>query len=152
MWDGVWFEWLTLPEAAVADKTNARSCVLRVVTANQALLVPADIGHKEEALLLARYGEALHSTVLVLGHHGSTSSNSSAWLNTVAPKWAIASSGFQNSYQHPTSAVQNRLQAHGIALYRTDLQGASTWLLDDALHKVASKRHRPWWRKKPFEP
>ena len=149
-WDGVWFEWLTLPREQVAHSTNAQSCVLRVVTHGQALLIPADIGADEEAALLNTYGAKLRSTVLVLGHHGSSGSSSSAWLNTVAPDIAIASSGFRNSYHHPTPAVQTRLRAHGIKLYRTDTQGGLTLRLDEQLHIQPLTGRLYWWQRKPF--
>lgn len=150
-WDGVWFEWLTLPTAQVKANHNARSCVLRVVTQGQAVLIPADIGHAEERLLLQQYGQNLRSTVLILGHHGSSGSSSSAWLNTVHPEIAIASSGWRNTYQHPTKAVQNRLSAHEIALYRTDLQGGAVWILDEKLDYKPFTGRRFWWQRKPFE-
>ena len=149
-WDGVWFEWLTLPRNEVAPTTNAQSCVLRVVTQGQAVLIPADTGKEEETALLQQYGEQLHSTVLLLGHHGSSGSNSSAWLNAVAPKLAIASSGFRNSYHHPTAAVQTRLRAHGIKLYRTDAQGSVALLLDTDLTVLPRTSTRFWWQRKPF--
>ena len=149
-WDGVWFEWLTLPRSAVAPTTNAQSCVLRVVTQGQALLIPADTGKEEEAALLQQYGEQLHSTVLLLGHHGSSGSSSSAWLNAVSPELAIASSGFRNSYHHPTAAVQTRLRAHGIKLYRTDVQGSVAVLLDGDLQVLPSAGLGFWWQRKPL--
>ena len=149
-WDGVWFEWLTLPRSKVASTTNAQSCVLRVVTQGQALLIPADTGKEEETALLQQYGEQLHSTVLLLGHHGSSGSNSSAWLNAVAPKLVIASSGFRNSYHHPTAAVQTRLRAHGIKLYRTDAQGSVALLLDTDLTLLPRTGTRFWWQRKPL--
>ncbi|AUZ04558.1 ComEC family competence protein [Vitreoscilla sp. C1] len=149
-WDGVWFEWLTLPLQNVKNTTNARSCVLRVVTQGQAVLIPADIGHAEEAGLLQRYGHNLRSTVLILGHHGSSGSSSGAWLNVVDPDIAIASSGWNNAYHHPTPAVQNRLSAHEIELYRTDMQGGAVWILDEQLHFKAFTGRRFWWQRKPF--
>ena len=149
-WDGVWFEWLTLPRTKVANTTNAQSCVLRVVTQGQALLIPADTGKEEEAVLLQQYGEQLRSTVLLLGHHGSSGSNSSAWLNAVVPDVAIASSGFRNSYHHPTAAVQTRLRAHGIDLYRTDGQGNVVLHLDGDLTLLPRSGTRFWWQRKPL--
>ena len=146
----MWFEWLTLPRTEVGNTTNAQSCVLRVVTQGQALLIPADTGKEEEAALLQQYGEQLHSTVLLLGHHGSSGSSSSAWLNAVSPELAIASSGFRNGYDHPTAAVQTRLRAHGIKLYRTDAQGSVALLLDTDLTVLPRTSTRFWWQRKPF--
>ena len=131
--------------------SRSLSCVLRVVTQGQAVLIPADTGKEEEAALLQQYGQQLHSTVLLLGHHGSSGSNSSAWLNAVAPELAIASSGFRNNYHHPTAAVQTRLRAHGIKLYRTDTQGSMAVLLDGNLTVLPRAGPRFWWQRKPLD-
>lgn len=150
-WDGVWFEWLTLPNADAKAGNNAKSCVLRVVTNGQALLIPADIGIKQEQQLLNIYGDALHSTALILGHHGSSSSNGSTWLNAINPDVAIASSGWRNAYQHPTPVVQTRLSAHEIALHRTDTQGSLEIIMDDELHIQPFTGRLAWWQRKPFK-
>ena len=101
----------------------------------------------------AQVGQTLRVVGLVVGegHHGSSGSNSSAWLNAVAPELAIASSGFRNSYHHPTEAVQTRLRAHGIKVYRTDTQGSVGVLLDGSLTVLPRAGPRFWWQRKPFD-
>lgn len=149
--DGVYFEWLTLPHSADTPDNDA-SCVLRVIAGSHALLITGDLSARGEAQLIAQYGDALQSDVLVLGHHGSQSSSSGAFINRVAPRWAIASSGFANAYRHPHPDVINRLAAHGVTLLRTDTQGA--WVItfaDDEASVAQLARGKYWWQKKPFD-
>lgn len=149
-WDGVRFEFLSLSESGMPD--NEQSCVLRVSAAGKAVLLTGDLGRRGERDLLARYAEKLYSHVLVLGHHGSDSASSGAFLNAVSPQYAFASSGFANAYGHPAEAVRTRLSAHGIKLLRTDRQGA--WLVRFEPGREAEPEQvfsgRAYWRKKPF--
>ncbi|TFV06291.1 DNA internalization-related competence protein ComEC/Rec2, partial [Bacillus stratosphericus] len=95
----------------------------------------------------------LLSQVLVLGHHGSDSSSSGAFLNAVSPQYAVASSGFANAYKHPAAAVQNRVKAHGATLLRTDLSGALVFELGagEEVFQGRLKKAKFYWEKKPFE-
>ncbi|ROV56412.1 DNA internalization-related competence protein ComEC/Rec2 [Neisseria chenwenguii] len=150
-WDGVWFE-LLRPSEHFSGEDNDQSCVLRVVAGKQAALLTGDLGQAGELALVEKYGAALFSNVLVLGHHGSNSSSAGAFLNTVSPTYAVASSGYANGYGHPAKAVQTRLSAHGIRLLRTDLSGALWFELGGA--EVAQGRLKTgkfYWQKKPLE-
>lgn len=150
-WDGVDFEFLRPSERKNIDD-NGKSCVLRVVAGGAALLVTGDLDTKGEESLVGKYGGNLYSQVLVLGHHGSNSSSSGVFLNTVAPEYAVSSSGYGNAYKHPTEAVQNRVRAHGIKLLRTDLSGALQFGLGRGGVKAQRLRgYKFYWQKKPFE-
>lgn len=150
-WDGVDFEFLRPSERKNIDD-NGKSCVLRVVAGGAALLVTGDLDMKGEESLVGKYGGNLYSQVLVLGHHGSNSSSSGVFLNTVAPEYAVASSGYANAYKHPTQAVQNRVRAHGIKLLRTDLSGALVFgLSQDGVKAQRLRGYKFYWQKKPFE-
>lgn len=152
-WDGVHFEFLRPPEHYRTGGDNDESCVLRVVADGQALLVTGDLGRAGEAALVEKYGKSLYSQVLVLGHHGSDSSSSGVFLNTVSPQYAVASSGYANAYKHPAPAVQARVRAHGGRLLRTDLSGALAFELGagEAVLAGRLKTGKPYWQKKPFE-
>ncbi|WP_103109465.1 MBL fold metallo-hydrolase [Brevibacillus reuszeri] len=65
----------------------------------------------------------LNSDVLLVGHHGSKTSTSEAFLNRVNPTYAIIQSGKENKYGHPTNVVLDRLAKKGIKIYRNDEQG-----------------------------
>lgn len=153
VWDGVAFEFLRPSETYSGKDDNDESCVLRVVADGQALLVTGDMGQQGELDLVQKYGSALYSQVLVLGHHGSNTATAGAFLNAVAPRYAVASSGYANSYGHPTRAVQNKVVAHGAALLRTDLSGALVFELGGGgeIFQGRLKQQKFYWQKKPFD-
>ena len=142
VWDGVRFDVLS-PQAGAQGENNALSCVLRVATPHQALLVTGDAPLAVEAGLLARYGRQLRSDVLLLGHHGSRTATGSNWLQVVRPVLAVASAGYLNRYRHPHREVLARVAAAGVPLWRTDLHGAIRLQLGRTLHWQAA---RPGWQ------
>ncbi len=64
--------------------------------------------------------------VLKVGHHGSDTSTDSLFVARVRPEVALVSVGRGNRYGHPSPAVLARLEAAGLEIYRTDLQGTVT--------------------------
>lgn len=60
--------------------------------------------------------------VLKVGHHGSDTSTTQAFLNKVKPEYSVISVG-KNSYGHPKASVLNRLKNIGSKIFRTDLNG-----------------------------
>lgn len=61
--------------------------------------------------------------VLKVSHHGSADSGLSALLDRAAPSVAVISVGDENPYGHPTPEVLGTLEAHGVAVMRTDKAG-----------------------------
>ena len=68
-------------------------------------------------------GENLSATVLKVGHHGSYSSTSYAFLWNVMPQYAVISCGKGNSYGHPHDEPLSRLRDADVDIYRNDLLG-----------------------------
>lgn len=123
-WDGVRFAFLRPPPDMPANaKDNARGCVLRVTGPGGALLIPADIGQREEAQLLATSPET-HADVLLMPHHGSNGSSSSDFIAAVHPALAIATVGYLNPFRHPRPEVLDRYKASGAKVLRSDRDGA----------------------------
>jgi competence protein ComEC len=87
------------------------------------ILLAGDIGREMENLLLER-GVIGKLDVLKLSHHGSKTSSSNQFLDTVQPRIAIASVGLFNRYGLPHRPLRERLFRRGIQLFRTDWAGA----------------------------
>jgi competence protein ComEC len=72
----------------------------------------------------------LHSDLLKVGHHGSKTSTTPAFLEAVSPSYAAISAGRHNYYGHPKLETLMKLEDKHARTYRTDLLGASTFYLD----------------------
>lgn len=105
-WEGVHFHFF--PLNVDLGSTNNRSCVLQISNASGEVLLTGDIEKAAERVLMMLYGSKLHSTVLIVPHHGSNTSSSSEFLQTVAPSYAIVSYGFDNRYHFPHTPTMNR--------------------------------------------
>ncbi|MBK1672232.1 DNA internalization-related competence protein ComEC/Rec2 [Ectothiorhodospira shaposhnikovii] len=121
-WDGVTFRMLHPPPGWGDD--NASSCVLHVSGLGGSVLLPGDVEHLGEAVLVRGEGEGLAADVLLLPHHGSRTSSSEALLDRVSPRLALVSTGFENRLGHPHQEVLDRLGARGIVLLDPAHEGA----------------------------
>lgn len=106
----------------VYDNENDYSVGLHIVYGEFTVLVCGDATTVSEEEML-RYGQDLRSKVLIVNHHGSNSSTSLDFIQTVAPTLSIISCGSQNEYGHPAKEVLERIQAVGSLLLRTDQHG-----------------------------
>jgi len=75
----------------------------------------------EEAEMMP--GHDWSAQVLKLGHHGSRTASSEAFLEAVHPQWAVVSCGRDNEYGFPKREILDRVQRLGIKIARTDLDG-----------------------------
>ncbi|MEK6593459.1 MAG: DNA internalization-related competence protein ComEC/Rec2 [Pseudomonadota bacterium] len=135
-WDGVRFEILH-PSRTSYDETawkdNDRSCVLMISTrSGRRILLPADIEHRAEKLLLSTQADALGADVLIVPHQGSKTSSTPAFVNAVDPRAVIFPVGYRNRFGHPHAEVMQRYRELGSRIYRTDRDGALTLHVDAA--------------------
>lgn len=61
--------------------------------------------------------------VLKVGHHGSRTSTSEAFVRALGPEWGVISCGRENRFDHPHRSVVEVLERQKVDLFRTDLQG-----------------------------
>ena len=99
--------------------------VLRISYGNFAAIMPGDAEEPHEAEMIDR-GEPLAADILHLGHHGSHTSTSPAFVEAVNPDVAMYSAGEGNRFGHPHDIVLDRVAAAGIKLYGTMTHGTIT--------------------------
>ena len=119
---------------------NQTSLVVRVELAGFRYLNPGDAtAVEEEAILRSWSPDSLRADLLKVGHHGSRTSTTPAWLSVVRPTVAVISSGHGNRYGHPHPEVVARLDDAAIpVVWRTDRRGSlcveirrdGTWRID----------------------
>lgn len=148
-WDGVRFEMLHPRAAAYAlpvAKTNDLSCVLMVTAGGRRMLLTGDIEAVSELDLVSRHGARLRADVLLAPHHGSRTSSHPAFLDAVAPAAVVLPVGYRNRFRHPNGEVMARYAARGVAVHRTDGDGAVIVSLGDALgiEHTRALRRRYW--------
>ncbi|MBS0291126.1 MAG: DNA internalization-related competence protein ComEC/Rec2 [Proteobacteria bacterium] len=132
-WDGVRFEVLHPPQGlavapgAKAPKSNALSCVLRITaTGGAAALLVGDIERAQEQALVDA-GAPLAADLLLVPHHGSKTSSSPAFVDSVQPRLALVQAGYRNRFGHPAPEVVARYEERAIALVQTPRCGAVRW-------------------------
>jgi len=108
--------------AHLAD-ANLANTILMARIGSVRILFTGDAEAPEEAWLLAHSAEALHADVLKVGHHGSSTSTTAAFLAAVHPRVALVSVGAHNDYGHPSAEVLESLRAANVATLRTDRLG-----------------------------
>jgi competence protein ComEC len=124
---------------------NNDSLVLRLGFGRRHLVLPGDAEEAVERRLL-RAGIPLRGDVLKVPHHGSNDSASSLFLETLSPGFAVISVGANRQYGHPRPETLERLRLAGVRTYRTDQDGATTFLTDGNRIEVGTHRNslRPW--------
>lgn len=126
-WDGVKFQFL--PMQAIFTNKNNRSCVLRIHSPKGTVLLTGDIEKQAEAYLMKNYAKILPADLLLIPHHGSSTSSSEGFLQAVSPKYAIISSGFDNRYHFPHTTTVNKLIKFKINSFNTATCGQITFVL-----------------------
>ena len=101
---------------------NDRSLCFRVGYGEKHFLICGDAEQEAELDMVKSVAE-MSADVYVVNHHGSFTSSMDAFLDAVNPGYAIISCGKDNAYGHPSMETLQRLQNHGISIFRTDEQG-----------------------------
>lgn len=94
------------------------------------ILFTGDAEQELEAEIIKNRAD-LKADILKVGHHGSDTSTGEGFLNLIKPKWAIIQVGKDNDFGHPNSRIIKRLERIGARIFRTDINGAIRFLIDD---------------------
>ncbi len=107
---------------------NDDSLVMRLAYDRGSVLLEGDAEWASEADMVLNHRVA-PSTLLKVGHHGSKTSTADAFLAAVSPQVAVISVGTHNTFGHPRWEVLNKLEQARVRTWRTDREGAETFLI-----------------------
>ncbi len=140
--------------ASSVSSKNARSIVFRVDLGDFEAILTGDATFDTEEQVVVGYDSTfLDVELLKIGHHGSsTTSTSAGWIEFLRPKAAVVSAGFNNRFDHPRKVVIDRVanstvegapehfMRWGVRQQdRTDLQTISGY--EEAIFNTASNGH-----------
>ena len=106
---------------------NEKSLVIGFSLANKSYLITGDASIDVEKKIMQEYNY-IPCDVLKVGHHGSKTSTSDAFVKWLNPSTAVISVGKNNRYGHPHKEVIQTLKNNGVTIKRTDLEGTITFL------------------------
>jgi competence protein ComEC len=138
------------PDDVLRYNTNNGSCVIKVSDQYHSLLLPGDIDKSIEKQLVDLYPKLLQSDILLAAHHGSNTSSSSEFIQTVAAEYVIFSQGFMNRWGFPRQEVVDRYQIYNPILLSTSVSGQVSFQMEyNSSAPISLKTFRqdiyPYW-------
>ncbi|WP_054712609.1 ComEC/Rec2 family competence protein [Bacillus sp. JCM 19041] len=118
---------------------NNDSLSFRMIVENTSFLFTGDAEERAENMMLEA-GVNLQSDIYHMGHHGSSTSSSSAFMSAVLPEIAIYSAGVDNSYGHPHPEAIESVQSVGAQVYGTAEDGTVTVNVTNTGYTVQTER------------
>ncbi|MBI3953967.1 MAG: MBL fold metallo-hydrolase [Chloroflexi bacterium] len=114
---------------------NNNSVVLRLDYREVSFLFAGDAERQAEDSML-KAGLELKATVLKMGHHGSRTSSSPAFVAAVAPQHAVYQAGRNNQFGHPHPEAIAAVKAAGATVLGTNVKGTIVMTSDGSAIKV----------------
>lgn len=105
---------------------NDASCVLRFQSEGSTMIITGDSGKRVEYYLLQEHSELFPVDALLLGHHGSSTSSSTTWLNLHQDALFLVSTGDRARPRWPAAAILEWFEQNEKTLYSTATYGTLT--------------------------
>ncbi|HEY5561262.1 MAG TPA: ComEC/Rec2 family competence protein [Clostridiaceae bacterium] len=99
---------------------NDYSIVLKLIYKSTSFIFMGDAQKLSEDEILSKNFD-VKADVLKVGHHGSKTASSKAFLDKCMPSIAVISCGIGNDYNHPHKETLVALKDIGATIYRTDI-------------------------------
>ena len=122
-----------------ATKENDRSVITMAKIGDKKFLFTGDAEKATESDVLAEKLN-IDCDVLKVGHHGSNSSSTAAFLKAASPKYAAISVGKDNMYSHPSNKTIVALKNCGAEVYRTDKNGDISFYVKNGNIRVETEK------------
>ncbi len=114
-----------------AMSSNDGSIILVLEYGKTRVMLTGDATKRTESIVLADGVPAdLTSDILKVGHHGSLTSSSEAFVRAVGAKYAVISVGKKNKYGLPKDATLDTVRRSGAEILRTDEEGTIVFFSD----------------------
>jgi competence protein ComEC len=111
--------------------TNDGSVVAKLTYGETTIMLAGDATTETEKIILADNApQSLDVDILKVGHHGSHTSTSEAFVSMLTPEYALISLGEKNRYGHPHQEVLDVLLSAGVRILRTDQEGTVVFKCD----------------------
>jgi competence protein ComEC len=109
---------------------NDGSVVAKLVYGNTSVLLTGDSPQNIEGYLVDKNRDMLDADILKVGHHGSRTSTSEAFVQAVSPDVAVISAGKGNSYGHPHKETLDTLAKEKVPVLVTSSEGTIVYESD----------------------
>lgn len=135
--DGAVISILSCETVTDDEDPNQSSIVVRVDYGKVSLLLTGD-AETENELAMIDAGVDLDCDILKVGHHGSFTSSSAAFISAVSPELAVISCGKDNDYGHPHEESLEILRDNKAEIIRTDEVGTVRIVINGSTYAVSS--------------
>ena len=125
------------PNSESYKSLNNYSAVLKFTYGTVTFLFTGDAEKESENEILSN-GYNPKCDILKVGHHGSKTSTSPAFVSAANPKAAVIEVGKDNSYGHPSPSTLENLK--DCSIYRTDENGTVTVVCDGKAFKIYTEK------------
>jgi competence protein ComEC len=126
------------------QSANDGSCVILLDLQGVKILLTGDIEARVEAFLVASE-ELIDIDVLIAPHHGSATSSSKRFIESLTPEHVIFSAGYRNRYHHPSSTIQERYRELNVRQWNTATMGAIQLQIGlNGQYSIHAERCRSW--------
>ena len=109
------------PNRTYEDPNNS-SIALVLQYGDTRFLFTGDASEEAEADIVSN-GLDISADVYKLGHHGSSSASTDAFLEKINPRYVVISCASGNEFGHPHEETMDRLKKYSPEIFRTDEQG-----------------------------
>lgn len=128
--------------ASLTGSTNNQSIVLYLDYGEVDFLFTGDAEQEAEVSMITA-GLLSDIEILKVGHHGSSSSSSIAFLDILKPEIAIYMAGEGNGYGHPHHETLVALASIDAEIYGTDIHGTIVIITDGVDYEVDLEKQTP---------
>jgi competence protein ComEC len=139
---------ILFPDRDVTNlSSNDGSIVMKLVYGNTSIMLQGDSTSRIEEYLVSLNNESeienLSSNILKVGHHGSRTSSSETYVESVDPEYAVISSGVNNKFGHPHKEVLETLEKNKVKILDTCEMGTIIFKSDGNQFALKNKKIIP---------